>query len=142
MLVSAVETITVIWIDRPDYTGYRQTIMAVILFVMIYAISRTRHIHLAAVLSAASASAIFVTALVEPTGILGGLLDFMIMPLWLASLYLSMRSLVLLSPDKHACSAGYSLVEPHGEHELRSRWSFQFPSGDIRGAGVLHVAPQ
>jgi hypothetical protein len=93
-----VETISVLWINRPGYTGYRQTIMAVLLFVLIYAISRTAHIRLATVLSVLVASlAIFLTGLAEPTGILGGLLDFMILPLWLASLYLSLRSLVALS---------------------------------------------
>ena len=97
VLASIVETITVVWIDRADYTGYRETIVAVILFVAIYAISRTKHIRLAAFLSVIVASlAIFLTSLSQPSGILGGLLDFMILPLWLASLYLSMRSLLAL----------------------------------------------
>jgi putative nucleotidyltransferase with HDIG domain len=96
-LASIVETITLIWIDRSGYTGYRQTIMAIIMFLAIYAISRTEHIRIAAVLAVVTASlAIFLAGLAEPTGILGGLLDFMILPLWLASLYLSMGSLLSL----------------------------------------------
>ena len=97
VLASVVETITLFWIDLPGYTGYRQTILAVVLFVVIYFISRTEYIRLAALLSVTVASlAIFLTGLAQPTGILGGLLDFMILPLWLASLYLSMRSLLAL----------------------------------------------
>jgi putative nucleotidyltransferase with HDIG domain len=95
LLASVVETITMVWIDQPEYTGYRQTLIAVILLMVIYAISRTEHIRLAAVLAVTVASlAIFLTGLAQPTGILGGLLDFMILPLWLASLYLSMRALL------------------------------------------------
>src|SRR6186713_617024 len=96
-LAVIVETITVIWIDRPGYTGYRQTIVAVILFLAIYAISRTQHIRIAVVLAVVTTSlAIYLAGLAEPTGILGGLLDFVILPLWLASLYVSMSSLLAL----------------------------------------------
>src|SRR5690349_23708074 len=63
-LASIVETITLIWIDRSGYTGYRQTIMAIIMFLAIYAISRTEHIRIAAVLAVVTASlAIFLAGL-------------------------------------------------------------------------------
>jgi putative nucleotidyltransferase with HDIG domain len=113
MLAAIVETITVISIQLPGYTGYRQTIIAIVMFVAIYVISRTEHVRLAAVLSVVVASlAIFLTGLAQPSGILGGLLDFMILPFWLASLYLGMRSLIVLSLVSMAAALSIPWLTP------------------------------
>ena len=85
-----VEAATVAMIKWENYTGYRQTIMAVSLLAIIYGISRTQYVGAAAVLAVIVASiAIFVSGLAQPAGVLGGLFDFLILPLWLGSLYLS-----------------------------------------------------
>jgi putative nucleotidyltransferase with HDIG domain len=98
VLAILLEAITVALIQWEHYTGYRQTIAAVCLFAIIYGISRTRHIRLAAILSVTVASlAIFLSGWAEPAGVLGGLFDFLILPLWLGSLYLRLRELILLT---------------------------------------------
>jgi putative nucleotidyltransferase with HDIG domain len=92
-----VELATVLLIRWEGYTGYRQTIAAVIMMAVIYAISRTRYVRLAAVLAVIVASlAIFFTGWAVPGSVLGGLLDFLILPLWLASLYLTPLELGVL----------------------------------------------
>jgi putative nucleotidyltransferase with HDIG domain len=97
MVAVLVEIVTIAFIQWEEYTGYRQTIMTIVALGIIYAISRTQYIRLAAVLFVIVASlAIFVSGWAEPAGVLGGLLDFLILPLWLGSLYLRVRELVLL----------------------------------------------
>jgi putative nucleotidyltransferase with HDIG domain len=91
------ELMTIAFIEWEEYTGYRQTILVVVLLTIIYLISRTEHIRLAALLAVVVSSlAVFFTGWAEPAGVLGGLLDFLILPLWLGSLYLSLRGLVFL----------------------------------------------
>jgi len=98
VLAILLEAVTVALIQWEHYTGYRQTIAAVCLFAIIYGISRTQHIRLAAILSVTVASlAIFLSGWAEPAGVLGGLFDFLILPLWLGSLYLRLRELILLT---------------------------------------------
>jgi hypothetical protein len=64
---------------------------------IVYGISRTRYLRLAYNLAVIiSILAIFVTGWSQPYGVLGGLLDFLILPLWLGSLYLSLKELILL----------------------------------------------
>jgi HD-GYP domain-containing protein (c-di-GMP phosphodiesterase class II) len=92
-----VEIATIAFIEWENYTGYRQTFMTVLALGIIYLVSRTQHVYRAAVLSVVVASiAIFIAGWAVPDGVLGGLFDFMILPLWLASLYLKLRELVLL----------------------------------------------
>ncbi len=85
-----VELFTIATIQWEEYTGYYQTFSGIAVIFVIYLISRTRHSMLAAKLAVVSISAMtFVTGWYQPQGVLGGILDFLIMPLWLASLYLS-----------------------------------------------------
>jgi hypothetical protein len=92
-----VESITVVLINQPHYTGYRDTIVAVFMMVIVYGISRTRHIRPASILAVLIAmAAVFVIGWAQPYSVLGGLLDYLLLPLWLGSLYLSLRELVLL----------------------------------------------
>lgn len=98
VLAAMLEFATLAWIKWENYTGYRQTIATVILLSIIYGISRTRHIRLAVILAVVVASiAVFVAGWAEPAGVLGGLLDFLILPLWLGSLYLGTRELIVLT---------------------------------------------
>src|SRR5215207_5323837 len=64
VLAVIVEAITIEFIGWEHYTGYRTTIRAVILFLVIYVISRTKHLRLASLLSVIVAStAIFISGL-------------------------------------------------------------------------------
>jgi len=84
-------------IEDKNYTGYRQTIAAVCIMTIIYAMSRTRHVRVAGVLTAVYVSiAGFVAALAQPNGVLGGLLDYLIISIWLGSLFLNLSELALL----------------------------------------------
>jgi putative nucleotidyltransferase with HDIG domain len=97
VLGALMEAVTIAAIDREGYTGYRLTIAALSLFAIVYGISRTEQVRLAAALAVILASvAIFFTGWAEPTGVLGGLFDLLILPLWLGSLYLSIRSVIVL----------------------------------------------
>ncbi len=92
-----IEFITIALITQPNYTGYRETFFAIFIMAIVYGLSRTRHIRLASILAITIATmAIFLTGWTQPYGVLGGLLDYLILPLWLGSLYLSLTELVLL----------------------------------------------
>jgi len=96
-LAVIVESITVTLIEIKNYTGYRQTIASVGVLAVVYVLSRTRHVRLTGVLITISVSlAGFITALVQPFGVLGGLLDYLIISIWLGSLFLKTGELVLL----------------------------------------------
>jgi len=91
------ELTTVALVDWKNYTGYRQTIAWVFVLIIIYLISRTKQIRLAARLAVIVTSVgAFVSGWMEPKGVLGGLFDYMILPLWLGSLYLSLTELFIL----------------------------------------------
>src|SRR5688572_18246078 len=92
-----VELGTIALIDWENYTGYRQTFIGVFLLGIIYFISRTRHVQVAARLAVIISSlGCFVAGWAEPKGVLGGLFDFLILPLWLGSLYLGLREIFIL----------------------------------------------
>ena len=101
VLAALLEAVTVSLLEWQHYTGYRQTIVTVCLLAIIYAISRTEHIRLATMLTVIIISlAVYLSGLAQPDGVLGGFLDFLILPLWLASIYLRMRSLIILTAIK------------------------------------------
>lgn len=96
-LAIVLESITALLIDWNNYTGYRQTIVAVFLLTIVYCISRTRHLQLAAALAVVVALfAVFMMGWGEPRGVAGGLFDFLIVPLWLGSLFIDLKKLSLL----------------------------------------------
>jgi putative nucleotidyltransferase with HDIG domain len=98
VLAVVLETITVALIPREqEYTGYRQTIVVVFFLVLVYGLSRTRYYRVAATLTLIITSAgIFYAALAQPSGILGGLLDYLIIPVWLGSIFFYRRHLIYL----------------------------------------------
>ena len=97
LLATVVELVTDLLIDWANYTGYRQTIIVVVCLGVVYFISRTRQVQLAAIMAIMVAIAgIFISAWIEPRGVLGGFFDFLILPLWLGSLYLGMKKLSAL----------------------------------------------
>ena len=92
-----VELGTMAFIEWEDYTGYRQTIVIAVALGIIYGISRTHHVRLAALLTVIVASAgVYYIGLSDPRSVLGGFFDFMILPLWLGSLYLRRGELTVL----------------------------------------------
>ncbi len=97
VVFTLIELATIGLIDWENYTGYRQTFAGIFFLGIIYFISRTRHTKLAARLAVIVTSmGVFIAGWVEPKGVLGGLFDFLILPLWLGSLYLSLIEIVLL----------------------------------------------
>ncbi|TAK11767.1 MAG: GAF domain-containing protein [Anaerolineae bacterium] len=91
------EAITVAFSDWQEYSGWRVTLGVIVILALLYRLSRTRHTRTAALLSVLLISAaVFAAGIVEPRGILGGLLSFIILPLWLGSLYLTLPQLLAL----------------------------------------------
>ena len=96
-IATILEIVAIKIIEWEKYTGYRQTIVGAFLLCIIYFISRTKYVQLAARLAVLVTSlGVFISGWVEPKGVLGGLLDFIILPLWLGSLYLSLTELLVL----------------------------------------------
>jgi putative nucleotidyltransferase with HDIG domain len=96
-LAVIVESITIAVTKNQNYTGYRQTIASVAVLAIIYSVSRTRHVRVAGVLTAMSVSiAGFGAALAQSEGPLGGLLDYLIVSIWLGSLFLNLSELAIL----------------------------------------------
>jgi putative nucleotidyltransferase with HDIG domain len=92
-----VELLTVLTIDQPHYIGYWASIIGICIMALVYGLSRTQHIRFASVLAVFLViAAIFLTGWAQPFSVLGGLLDFLILPLWLGSLYLNLRELGLV----------------------------------------------
>jgi HD-GYP domain-containing protein (c-di-GMP phosphodiesterase class II) len=97
-LALVLEALALALIDRLDYVGWQQTLAAVLLLGMTYAFSRTRYVQLTATLTVATLLAgVFVSAWYEPGGIKQGFLDFLILPLWLGSVFLDRRKLAILT---------------------------------------------
>ena len=93
ILLEVVTVSLITW--EEEYTGYQQTIGIVILLMLTYGLSRTRHVRLAAGLTLiVSSVGLFITAIAEPSGILGGLLDYLIIPVWFGSLFFYRRQLI------------------------------------------------
>jgi len=90
-----VEGITVLLINRPHYTGYLDTIAGICVLAIVYWTSRTRHLRLASLLTVFIAMlAIFATSWSQPDSVQGGFLDYLILPLWLGSLYLNLKEII------------------------------------------------
>jgi putative nucleotidyltransferase with HDIG domain len=97
MAGALMEGLTTLLIERAGYDGYWDTIAAICLMAVVYGISRTRHIRLAWILAIFIVIlAIFFIAWSQPYSVLGGLLDYLILPLWLGSVYLNLKELGLV----------------------------------------------
>ena len=97
LLAVTVELLTIAFIEWDNYTGYRQTIVIVIALGIVYGISRTSRVQLAALLTMVIASTgIYFIGWTQPKSVGGGLFDFMILPLWLGSLYLSLGGVTVM----------------------------------------------
>jgi HD-GYP domain-containing protein (c-di-GMP phosphodiesterase class II) len=84
-------------IDWTAYTGYRQTIAFVTILAIVYFLSRTQYLQLAAILAVMITSlGVFMSGWGEPRGVAGGLFDFLIIPLWLGSLFIDVKKLPFL----------------------------------------------
>jgi putative nucleotidyltransferase with HDIG domain len=92
-----VESITVLLIQDPRYVGWRTTIVALLLVGLAYALSRTRRVELAAMLTVVFiTAAVFLSGLSEPRGISEGFFAYLILPIWLGSLFIPLRRLAIL----------------------------------------------
>jgi len=89
------EVLTVLLINRPHYTGYRNTMVGVCFLTIVYGISRTQYFRLASLLTVFIAMlAIFFMGWTQPYSVFGGFLDYLILPLWLGSLYLNLKEII------------------------------------------------
>ena len=97
LLAILLEAVTILLINEAGYTGYRQTIISVLILALVYTISRTQYIRLAGILAVVVISlAVFLIGWGEPRGVLAGALDFLILPLWLGSLFIHLKKLPYL----------------------------------------------
>lgn len=113
LLAIIIELLTIALIQWENYTGYRQTIVNVVLLSIIYGISRTHRVRLAALLAVIVATiGVYVSGWAEPRSVVSGLFDFMILPLWLGSLYLSLSGLTILVIGVLVALLLFPLVSP------------------------------
>jgi putative nucleotidyltransferase with HDIG domain len=97
ILTGIAEVIAVVLITDPGYRGYLQTIPTLSLLLVVYGFSRTRYVQQAATLTVVICTlAIFIGGWAEPIGILDGWFDYLIFPLWLGSLFISLKRLPML----------------------------------------------
>ena len=113
VLAILLEAATTLLIGDPAYTGYRQTIISVMIFAVVYIISRTQYVQLAGILAVVVISlAIFLIGWGEPRGVLGGAFDFLIIPLWLGSLFINLKKLPYLIVGELVGLLLFPLVSP------------------------------
>jgi PAS domain S-box-containing protein/putative nucleotidyltransferase with HDIG domain len=94
--LAVVSEMLTIWTLGNGYTGYRTTLGATLLLTLAYVLSRTRHYTWGALLAIGTTSgAVFSGALAEPTAISDGFLDYLVIPLLLGSVFLSLPQLLL-----------------------------------------------
>ncbi len=96
LLALVVESITTLLSNWSAYTGYRYTLVAVGLLAIAYLISRTSHFTVAVTLTMViSLGALFIGGWADTRGVTTGFWDYLILPLWLGSLFLEFRRLPL-----------------------------------------------
>jgi HD-GYP domain-containing protein (c-di-GMP phosphodiesterase class II) len=107
------EVVTTLLLYGTDYTGYRQTIIVVVILGLVYFVSRTQYAELAAILSVVVTSlAVFLIGWGEPRSVLGGMFDFLILPLWLGSLFIDLKKLPYLIAGELAGLLIFPLLVP------------------------------
>jgi diguanylate cyclase (GGDEF)-like protein len=80
---------------------------------VVYTISRTQYVQLAGILAVIVISlAIFLIGWGEPKGVLAGALDFLIVPLWLGSLFIDLKKLSYLIVGELVSLLFFPLVAP------------------------------
>jgi len=113
ILAILLEVATILLIGEAGYTGYRQTIISVMILAVVYTISRTQYVQLAGILAVVVISlAIFLIGWGEPRGVLGGTFDFLIIPLWLGSLFIELKKLPYLIVGELVGLLVFPLVAP------------------------------
>ncbi|HNB53234.1 MAG TPA: HD domain-containing phosphohydrolase [Anaerolineales bacterium] len=96
VFAEAIATALIAW--EEEYTGYRQTIVVVIFLILAYGVSRTKHYQRAAFLAIiVSVFGVFASTLAEPRGALGGLLDYLVIPIFLGSMFLNRRETIIIT---------------------------------------------
>jgi diguanylate cyclase (GGDEF)-like protein len=107
------ETVTTLLLAEAGYTGYQTTIISVLVLALVYAVSRTQHVQVAGILAVVVISlTIFLLNWSEPKGVRGGAFDFLILPLWLGSLFIDLKKLPYLIVGELAGLLIFPLVVP------------------------------
>ncbi len=107
------ETVTTLLLAEAGYTGYQTTIISVLVLALVYAVSRTHYVQVAGILAVVVISlAIFLLNWSEPRGVRGGAFDFLILPLWLGSLFIDLKKLPYLIAAELAGLLVFPLVVP------------------------------
>ncbi len=99
-MIGAVLAVQVLYtspIGQQSNGAFPEIIFTGAALIIIYGVSRTKYVQLAAVLAVIAISlALFFTSLAHPESVLGGMFDYLMVPLWLGSLYLSAGGLTIL----------------------------------------------
>ena len=95
--VLAIQVLYTSPIGQQSHGAFPEIIFTGAALIIIYGVSRTKYVQLAAVLAVIAISlAVFFTSLSHPESVLGGMFDYLMVPLWLGSLYLSAGGLTIL----------------------------------------------
>ncbi len=113
VLAIMLEAVTILLLNDAGYTGYRQTIISVMILALVYTISRTQYVQLAGILAVVVTSlAIFLIGWSKPSGIQNGWFDFLLLPLWLGSLFIDLKKLPFLITGELVGLLVFPLVVP------------------------------
>lgn len=94
LLVEGYTTALISW--KETYTGYRETLLVVGLLFFVYLLSRTQYFRLAAYLTViVSILGAFMAAVAEPLGAVSGLMDYLLVPIFVAGLFFEIRYVIL-----------------------------------------------
>lgn len=97
LLAILLEVLFAFSIGLEHYTGFQEAFITVLGLVLVYWLSRTRYVQLAAILAVLGVVlAVFALAFFDPGNAVRGLLDYLILPLWLGSLFIDLKKLPLL----------------------------------------------
>jgi putative nucleotidyltransferase with HDIG domain len=112
-LTLALELISFALYGWEDYTSHQLTIVIVGGLAIIYGISRTRYARVAAILAIiAILITIFIAGWIYPDWVFAGLFDFILVPIWLGSLYLSSGGLMILIVANLIAMIAFPLLAP------------------------------
>jgi putative nucleotidyltransferase with HDIG domain len=112
-LTLALELIGIALYGWEYYTSDQVAIVTTGVLTIIYVISRTRYARVAAILAIiAILIAIFIAGWIYPDWVFAGLFDFILVPIWLGSLYLSSGGLMILVIANLIALIAFPLLAP------------------------------
>lgn len=94
LVIEGYTTLLISW--KETYTGYRETLLIVSLLFFVYLLSRTQNFRLAAALMVfVSIFGNFMAAMAEPLGAISGLMDYLIVPMFVAGLFFEFKQVLI-----------------------------------------------